>query len=206
VPADPFLSSRSARLRTRDVRIRTGIVTPPVNTVLEKGRDRSAAEVSTSFHPRSFKEWTGSAISATNVIRLYPPKSKELVKRPFYRGKALFYALWFFPPLPTHGRSQRFKSFIAHHFVINGLRQSAASQNEECAQSKPIHIDNDRKPDLLTNRAERTLILRPQLLNEIRFDPVRSPVARTPGNIEEIVAVMRHIGALGGSRAAYDII
>ena len=37
--------------------------------------------------------------------------------------------------LPSHGRSQRFKSSIAHHFVINDLHDLFSRQNRDCAQN-----------------------------------------------------------------------
>lgn len=69
MPAIPFFSSGSARVRTMDVHIRTGMVIPSVNTLSEKSHDRYAAEVSTSFNPSSSKERTGTGISAGRTDR-----------------------------------------------------------------------------------------------------------------------------------------
>ena len=53
----------------------------------------------------------------------------------FYRGKRLFSGLFLFPVQPTHGRSHRFKSCIAHHFLFNNLRDSPSRQNGRSAQN-----------------------------------------------------------------------
>ncbi len=56
----------------------------------------------------------------SNTIEKYlnPSKSGRPKKRSFYRGNPLFYATSVFPMPPTHGRSQRFKSSIAHQFLF----------------------------------------------------------------------------------------
>ena len=38
--------------------------------------------------------------------------------------------------LPSHGRSQRFKSSIAHSLIFNDLRHHSARQNHSCAQKR----------------------------------------------------------------------
>jgi hypothetical protein len=62
-------------------------------------------------------------------------KTEKLQKVFVYRGNPLFSALSLRTLPPTHGRSHRFKSCIAHSFVINDLRNPATRQNDRCAQN-----------------------------------------------------------------------
>jgi hypothetical protein len=60
-------------------------------------------------------------------------------------GNPRLSALWLFPPLPPHGRSQRFKSSIARHaFIsfISNLRKSATRQRRLLILKKLIEDGN----------------------------------------------------------------